>query len=324
MKKRYLLIDSENIQNRLFEIIDSAKKTDKILIFYTIHHSGRLEEYMKGKGFSKNVEFIECMSGSNALDLQLIGVLSYLIQKRPKTEFLIYSSDKGFRVAMKHWQSRHVNVEVISYLEPIVGADVFEFPAPITLESPSPKKAKKKKKKTAAVQPQSLNEKETPAEKQPPVTEAVKPQDASPAEQETSADDNTPLSDSEYVREICRSVQANDLSTIHRVLTVGFGTDGSKEAYNKFKKDALYREAMSKLYYPTREQRIKSLMQTALRYNSFDKNIADAICSILEEKGLDNMQQVYLSFIQKMPGSIGDRQNIYKAVKPYFPILENI
>lgn len=316
MRKKYLLIDSENIQNRLFEIIDSSKKSDKIIIFYTVHHSGKLEEYMKSQHFLRSIEFVECMSGTNALDLQLIGVLSYLIQKHPKADYTIYSSDKGFRTAMKYWQSRHVNVDVISFLKPVVGADAFEFPAPATIEKPSTEKKKKKKKAVANVEKCEVK---PDAEKiKPAVTEEI------PKENKSAEDDSKPLNDSGYIREICRSVQANDLSMIHRVLTLGFGTDGIKEAYNKFKKDAAYREAMSKLYYPTKEQRVKALMQTALRFNSFDKNIADEICKIIDEKGLENMQQVYLSFIQKMPGSIGDRQNIYKVVKPYFPILENL
>jgi len=34
--------------------------------------------------------------GNNALDYQLIGVLSYLIAKHPKALFCIYSNDKNY------------------------------------------------------------------------------------------------------------------------------------------------------------------------------------------------------------------------------------
>lgn len=345
MKKRYLLIDSENVQNRLFEIIENSRKRDNIVIFYTVHHSGRLEEYMHGKKFGVNVEFVECLAGKNALDLQLMGVLAYLIQQHPKREFVIYSNDKGYRTAVKHWQSKRVDVELISFDKPTVGAELFQFTGPITIESPQPSKKKKKKNKNKNPQPVNTAEQnktdvkavtavETvniPAAENKPSSETVTttvaeaPEQPKPIETESAEETTTPhiMTKGEYINQMCHCVQTSDFATMFRVLSLGLG-DESKTVYNRFKKDEAYREEMSRLYYPTKPERLKTLMRTALRYNSLDENAADEICAILNEKGTSNMQQVYLSFIQRMPGTVGERQNIYKAVKPYFSVLENI
>ena len=76
--------------------------------------------------------------------------------------------------------------------------------------------------------------------------------------------------------------------------------------------------------YADKDKRVNTLIRAALRYNSMDAGVADEICRILDEKGTDNMQQVYLSFIQRMPGTVAERQAIYKVIKPYFSVLNNI
>ena len=512
MKKRFLLIDSENVQNRLFEIIENSRKKDKIIVFYTVYHSGKLQEYLRNGKDKRNIEFVECIAGNNALDLQLMGVLSYLIQRHPKRAFVVYSNDKGYKALVKHWQSKNVDIELINFLTPAVGEEAYEFKSPITVETtqkksrgrksrvgfssvakglsapkkttstavvektvirkqrtapeqaenkpetskktapvvqkpqkteaepkkekteagsipqkpaetPKPAKpravvdallisahpsqeaaqkpkinntvpAQKQSEKEASVKDESakeaakpaeaaateaLNEKPTETEMQPaPVrkkrgrkskaekeaeeaaklaaqqeaersaeqSEEEKPvkkrtrrssnketaQETSADVQETdetsaaAADDNIPekLSDEDYIREICRSVRSGDLALINRVLSVGFGSDAAKGIYARFKSDHDYREEMSKLYEYAKDDRIRILMETALMRSGLDKSSAAEICRIIKEKGTGNMQALYHSFIKQMPGNVAERQSIYKAVKPYLGIIDNL
>ena len=52
----------------------------------------------------------ECTAGNNALDYQLIGVLSYLIAKHPRSSYYIYSNDKDYQTTVDFWQSRGIAV----------------------------------------------------------------------------------------------------------------------------------------------------------------------------------------------------------------------
>lgn len=165
MKKRFLLIDSENVQNRLFEIIESARKRDKVIVFYTVYHSGKLEEYLRSNKNKKNIEFVECIAGNNALDLQLMGVLSFLIHRHPKREFVVYSNDKGYKALVKHWQSRNVDVELINFLTPAVGEDAYEFKSPITVETGSGGKKGKRSRVSFSSAGKGLS---SPGKKLPP------------------------------------------------------------------------------------------------------------------------------------------------------------
>ncbi len=587
MKKRYILIDSENIQNRLFEIIQNSRKRDKIIIFYTLNHSGRLDEYLNTGKQKTNIEFVKCISGNNALDLQLLGVLSYLIQKHPDREFLIYSNDKGYKPAIKHWQGKNVDVEQVSFLTPLSETDIFSFRSVITaglFEKAKPLKKKlidgkipgrhkrrstmrsdtlipaeaersasqevrsgirsnqrqlrseiiKNEQKSAekqndpasadnnrqpmqkpadssaarnthqpeklhtsqiqskavvtdAVLRRSRHENSSPSDTQiqlskadktvlrpekPVITDAILHHNKSHATAQqkhlqdktaqNSAIDSTIISDSlsesdissagsvrtliksdvskkvptvaekdnngetenivpapapsdmsvnagqtiqpspiisdedkqsaisqkkrgrrkkcadnpsatppaentaqtqednaeksssrrerrkktafrptpeteinavagdelfnydDYITSICRSVRATDLPMIIRLLTLGYGNDGAKEPYARFKNDEDFRNKMANLYLEDKNLRLLNLFRTVLCCNKLDISSAEIICDILQSSDSSNLQSVYHNFIKNMPGNVSERQQIYKTVKPYLPITENI
>ena len=73
---------------------------------------------------------MECAEENNALDQQLMGVLSYLIAAHPNAEYTVFSNDKGYTDATKFWKQRGICINR-------VGSDT----------------KKKKKKKEAAVCP---------------------------------------------------------------------------------------------------------------------------------------------------------------------------
>lgn len=107
-------------------------KKDKIITFYTENHSKRLEKFLSKQIHNPNILWLECATGCNALDYQLIGVLSYLIAKHPKASFYIYSNDKDYYATIAFWKSRGIKICQKGY------------------EVSNKKKSKKKKSKTKA------------------------------------------------------------------------------------------------------------------------------------------------------------------------------
>ena len=132
------------------------------------------------------------------------------------------------------------------------------------------------------------------------------------------------MSNAEYIIEMCKSVRSTDLALVNRVLTIGFGSENSKEIYAHFKTDSNYRQTMLKLYLPTKPQRLKTLMKTVLCFNDLEDTSAGEICAIINEKGTKNMQVVYRNFMKRMPGTLAERQNIYKVIKPYLSVITNL
>ena len=76
MKRKYYLIDTENVGDRWFDLLQKIKKKDRIIVFYTEHHSKHLEKYLAKQVHNPRMVWLECTAGNNALDYQLIGVLS--------------------------------------------------------------------------------------------------------------------------------------------------------------------------------------------------------------------------------------------------------
>lgn len=69
-----------------------------------------MEECLFKQVHNQKILWLECATGNNALDYQLIGVLSYLVAKHPKSSFYIYSNDKDYKNTVDFWKSRGIDV----------------------------------------------------------------------------------------------------------------------------------------------------------------------------------------------------------------------
>lgn len=110
MKRKYYLIDTENVGDSWLDLTAKLKQKDRAIAFYTQNHSKRLEEFLLWQVNNPRIVWLECAVGNNALDLQLIGVLAYLIAKHPRAVFCIYSNDKGFQRTVEFWQDRGIQI----------------------------------------------------------------------------------------------------------------------------------------------------------------------------------------------------------------------
>ena len=102
-------IDSENVGDNWTQLLDAVDTSDELLVFYTQkspHMS--YKNLIKLKNSPKDVNFIECFEGNNALDFQLVSELGYRLGQGigGNNEYFIVSNDNGFEAAIKYWKRK--------------------------------------------------------------------------------------------------------------------------------------------------------------------------------------------------------------------------
>lgn len=112
---RYIYIDSENFVEDWIEVLDFCKD-DHIFVLYT-DNSKPVKIKSLAKVFNKydNLEFLEVVVGSNALDFQLSSLIGYYIAKDVE-EHIILSNDKGYLPLINFWKDK-TNVHVFGSID---------------------------------------------------------------------------------------------------------------------------------------------------------------------------------------------------------------
>lgn len=129
MKRKFYLVDTENVGDRWYDLLGKIDKKGRVIAFYTENHSKDMEKYLVKHIHNPRILWLACAAGNNALDYQLIGVLSYLVARHPEAFFCICSNDRDYQGTVDFWLDRGVAVCQKGYAAEIK------------------KKAKKKKKK---------------------------------------------------------------------------------------------------------------------------------------------------------------------------------
>ena len=114
-KRRYFLVDYENVKTEGFQGIDELEKSDTVIIFYSANadkmtfqlHTQIIETKAKISYFG--VETI----GQNALDFQLSSYIGYIIGKKSGCECFIVSNDRGFENVCNFWRKNGVRIRII-------------------------------------------------------------------------------------------------------------------------------------------------------------------------------------------------------------------
>ncbi len=105
------LIDTENVRTVWTLLLDRMTENDKIYVFYTMNSGNVSYEDLNGVISSgKNVELIQCHTGKNGLDFQLVSYLGYLIKSNENADYCIISDDSGYDAVLKFWEGRDVDV----------------------------------------------------------------------------------------------------------------------------------------------------------------------------------------------------------------------
>lgn len=113
MKKTFF-IDSENVGDNWISLLDTVAKDDEILVFYTEKSPHmNYKNLVLLKESSKDVTFIECSEGNNALDFQLCTELGFQVHGSSDTEYVIVSNDTGYDAVIKYWKQRNIAIRRI-------------------------------------------------------------------------------------------------------------------------------------------------------------------------------------------------------------------
>ncbi len=111
MTKRVYLVDTENVNSTWKELLPEITKNDRMILFYTANSPhvsytdlGFIIQY------PDCFELMECYTGNNGLDFQLVSYLGYLLKTAAKTEYIIVSNDTGYDAVIHFWTDRERKV----------------------------------------------------------------------------------------------------------------------------------------------------------------------------------------------------------------------
>ncbi|MCR4895871.1 MAG: hypothetical protein K5891_03735 [Lachnospiraceae bacterium] len=105
------LIDTENVRSVWTLLLDNMTAQDKIYVFFTMNSGNVSYENLNGiLSSGKQVELMECFTGKNGLDFQLVSYLGYLIKGCETAEYIIISDDGGYDAAIRFWEKKGCKV----------------------------------------------------------------------------------------------------------------------------------------------------------------------------------------------------------------------
>lgn len=263
MSKKYYLVDTENVGDRWFDMPQKICKKDRVITFYTEHHSKQLEKYFIKQVHNPKILWLECAAGNNALDYQLVGVLSYLIAKHPKASFYIYSNDKDYQDTVDFWKSRGIKICQKGF------------------EITQKKKGKKKKAKAG-------QDKEVKLSLPKNVTQEAT------TKKETAG--IVKLTEEQYVTEIAKSLPITNLSGWYQALIAILGQERGREWYLKIRDNAEWKETFSKYYLGDEYSRGVNLVTVALNVNNLDVTRAEEAYKIIQSHNRKNVNAMKADF----------------------------
>jgi len=285
MKKKYYLIDTENVGNRWSDYIDKLKKGHVLVVFYTKNHSKLLEEcYLKHR-YNKKIRWVECIEGDNALDKQLMGVLSYLIATHPKAEYAVFSNDKDYTEFIHFWKERGISISRVGF---------------------STKKKKKKKKKAEA----APTKEELTIDKQ---DEQIKVLD-----EELVSN----MTEEQLLTEIAKAVPVKNMGNWYALLVSLMGQNPGRECYAKLKDDEERKKELSQYLLSNAEERKVYLIAFLFQYHHLDGTKAQLAYQIVKSHNSKNRKAIKEDFDKHFGKKTPEQQQYYRVIKPVVTILK--
>ncbi|MBP5732607.1 MAG: hypothetical protein J6W66_02105 [Lachnospiraceae bacterium] len=219
--KKFYFIDSENVGDHWISLLDHATDDDEILVFYTENSPHmNYKNLVILKQSPKEITFVECSSGNNALDFQLSTSLGYHVHAFEGCEFIIVSNDTGYDAVVKFWNQRKIRVRRIK------GANCAT-------------------KLASANTPASSNKESAPAAAEKPPVQAAS---QTPAPLPGGID--------KRALEILYIVGKSNLQDLHTALQL-FGPKKGTTYYTAFKTDAAYNQFIAAHSPMTKEEKCK-------------------------------------------------------------------
>ena len=203
MDNTVYLIDTENVRTVWTLLLDRMTENDKIYVFYTMNSGNVSYEDLNGVISSgKNVELIQCHTGKNGLDFQLVSYLGYLIKSNENADYCIISDDSGYDAVLKFWEGRDVDVTrktaaqvsgkpVKGQKKPLFGAKKPRTAKSASSKSSAPRQSEAKTSATIPAAPKPVATKSAVAKPATPKSTAASPATAKTVKPANVSEDPT-------------------------------------------------------------------------------------------------------------------------------------
>lgn len=285
-KRKYYLIDTENVGDRWMEYIPRPEDESILVVFYTKNHSRLLEECYLKQRYNSKVRWVECVEGDNALDQQLTGVLAYLIASRPGAKYIILSNDKGFNKIADFWSKREVHVERTG-TGPIMG--------------------KEKSEKSGDLGRSDWFE---------ILTYRIGESSDSGGIQEIYGKAQVRA----MILEVARAIPVKNLSGWHAALTCLFGAETGRQYYMRLKGDKECAQVFSEYLIPDEEKRNVYLIALIFWHGHLDVRAAEETYKAIAAHR-KNRKAIKGEVSRRLAGKTEEPAQYYRAVKPLVSCL---
>ena len=298
-------IDSENVGDNWIALLSKAAEDDTILVYYTMkspHMNYRNIILLKES--SKEVTFIECNYGNNALDFQLCTDLGYRVHDIGDGEFIIVSNDTGYDAVVRFWRKRNVKVKRIKGNACSVVDTVEE---PLDEEETVSPEAK-------AAAPEDTKPKPVP-------TETAVIETAAPSLEPVS-EESTQEASLEEAQDILYCIGLDNLVDLHDALKKIFGEQSGKTFYTEFKTKSSYKSFISKHKKMSRDEKLKLYTDIVFKENSMDmpKGFTEFVIKSWKQK--PNLNSLRAALLNKYQKNLA--KEYYDLIKAHIKILNNI
>ena len=109
--RKVYLVDTENVGTAWKDLLPQRNGKDLIILFFTENSPGiSYYDLDTIRQYPDSFEMVECVTGKNGLDFQLVSYLGYLIKSAPKTDYIIVTNDTGYDAVVKFWNQRELSV----------------------------------------------------------------------------------------------------------------------------------------------------------------------------------------------------------------------
>lgn len=111
-------VDSENVPNWEPLLEGKIRFNDNIFVFSSVNATKVLEENLdKFRKEGALCTVVNCYTGKNAMDFQLVSLMGYMIHEFPKSHHTIISADTGYEPVKNFWEMSGVDIEIIGERE---------------------------------------------------------------------------------------------------------------------------------------------------------------------------------------------------------------
>ena len=358
-KKSIYLIDSENVGDLwVTHIIELAKEEDEIVVFYTQKspHMG-YENIRTLLNSKRDVEFVKCVEGRNALDFQLVTDLGYRIgSAQEEEEYIIVTNDIGFDAVVQYWKKHEKDVKRYNgkicqglykqkMQEPAQTVEKHAEEMPLKEEVIAHEKEViilenhnkisdtneqeniEKKESLTEIKQENIEKKESLTEiKQENIEEKlteIKQENVKKKENPTKIklENVASVQEKELLQELISCLGVNNSMEIHNALTVFLGSEKGKQLYSQVKGNLKEFDSKQQL---KEEEKFNTYCQLVFSYNEKKETCPRQFSQFVY--GAKDKRKNLNSFRSALQNQYGKEKGLqyYSMVKPHVRILNKI